>query len=350
VEPQNPPFETQVRPPDEAGIAEATRLILAGFPVAVPTETVYGLAADATRPEAVARIYAAKGRPSFNPLIVHVKDVAEAERLGIFPREARALADAFWPGALTLVVPVRGDSGLAAAVTAGLGTVALRCPAHPAIRRLLAAVGRPLAAPSANTSGAISPTRAEHVLASLGGRIALILDGGPTQRGLESTIVAVEESGARLLRPGPINFDAIEAALSPPWEGGNRGSAEGGRNPDSDRLADAGAHPQPLPSRAGRIEAPGQLASHYAPAKPLRLGAGTADSDEWLIGFGALGGDDNLSPTGDLDEAAARLFDALHRADSKPPPKIAVAPIPNRGIGLAINDRLRRAAAPRGED
>ena len=204
-------------------LAEAVRLIRAGEPVAVPTETVYGLAADATSEAAVARIYTAKGRPSFNPLIVHVKDLGDAERLGHFSESAAGLAKAFWPGALTLVVPVRGDSGLVAAVTAGLATVALRCPAHPAMQGLLAAAGRPLAAPSANASGGISPTRAGHVLASLGGRIALILDDGPTERGLESTIVAVEEDGVRLLRPGPIGLEEIEAALSPPCKGGAGG-------------------------------------------------------------------------------------------------------------------------------
>ncbi len=301
-------------------IAEAARLIRAGEPVAVPTETVYGLAADATSEAAVARIYAAKGRPSFNPLIVHVKHLADAELLGIFSQEGRALADAFWPGAVTLVVPVRADSGLAAAVTAGLPTVALRCPAHPVMQAVLAAAGRPLAAPSANASGSISPTRAGHVLASLGGRIPMILDGGPTERGLESTIVAVEEGAVRLLRPGPIGFDDIAVF------GSNIGSPASGGD---------------------RIEAPGQMPSHYAPSKPLRLNADSAAADEWLIGFGAIGGDDNLSPSGDLEEAGARLFDALHHADARNRLRIAVAPIPDRGIGLAINDRLRRAAAPR---
>ncbi len=327
-------------------LAEAASLIRAGRPVAVPTETVYGLAADATNPDAVARIYAAKGRPSFNPLIVHVGNLAEAERLAVFSAHARAIARAFWPGAVTLVLPVRDDSGLAVAVTAGLPTVALRCPEHPAMQALLAEVGRPLAAPSANASGTISPTRAEHVLASLGGRIPLILDGGPTKRGLESTIVAVDDGGVRLLRPGPISLKEIEAAFSPPRMGGAGGkSAEGGRNSGSEKASPpAPAH---LPSREGRIEAPGQLASHYAPAKPLRLEVVMPAPDEWLIGFGAVSGDDNLSSSADLDEAAARLFAALHRADSQHRPRIAIAPIPHRGIGLAINDRLSRAAAPR---
>ena len=307
---------TRVVPVGAESIAEAARLIRAGRPVAVPTETVYGLAADATDSEAVAAIYAAKGRPSFNPLIVHVASLDQAERYGDFSRTARGLASAHWPGALTLVVPERPDSGLAPAVTAGLGTVALRCPAHPAMQALLAAAGRPLAAPSANASGAISPTRAAHVLAGLGGRIPLILDGGPTEQGLESTIVAVEGDRVRLLRPGPIAVPAAEAPLSGPDE--------------------------------ERIEAPGQLRSHYAPAKPLRLDAVSALPGEWLIGFGTVAGDDNLSPAGDLSEAAAGLFDALYRADREDRPRIAVAPIPTEGVGLAINDRLSRGAAPRG--
>jgi L-threonylcarbamoyladenylate synthase len=325
---------TSVLPFDSDSIAQAALVIRSGHPVAVPTETVYGLAADATDAEAVKRIYEAKGRPSFNPLIVHVDGLAGAERLAVLPETARRLAAGFWPGALTLVVPVRGDSGLAAAVTAGLPTVALRCPAHPAMRALLKAVGRPLAAPSANASGAISPTRAGHVLASLGGRIGLILDGGPSERGLESTIVAVEGAEVRLLRPGPVTMADIEAALSASSRDADSGSG----------AASLRSFPSP---EKGRIEAPGQLPSHYAPRKPLRLGAVAARPGEWLIGFGAVEGDDNLSPSGDVAEAAASLFDALHRADAMERPRIAVAPIPNEGIGIAINDRLRRAAAPR---
>jgi L-threonylcarbamoyladenylate synthase len=309
---------TRVEPVGGDSIAEAVRLIRAGEPVAVPTETVYGLAADAANPDAVERIYAAKGRPSFNPLIVHVASLDQAERYGVFTDAARTLAAAFWPGALTLVLPERPACGLASAVTAGLGTVALRVPSHPVMQALLAGFAGPLAAPSANVSGSISPTRAEHVVAGLGGRIALILDGGATQRGLESTIVAVEPEGLRLLRPGPIGAVELEAFA-----------------PLLDRPG------------SGRIEAPGQLRSHYAPAKPLRLGAAAAERDEWLIGFGAVGGDDNLSPSADLEQAAARLFDALHRADAQSRPRIAVAPIPAEGIGIAINDRLRRASAPR---
>ena len=304
---------------DSRGIARAATLIAAGWPVALATETVYGLAADATRGDAVARIYDAKRRPAFNPLIVHVPGRDEAERLAVVGATAGQLAAAFWPGPLTLVLPARADHGIATIATAGLPTIALRAPAHPAMRALLAATGRPLAAPSANASGTISPTRAEHVLASLGGRIPLILDSGSTGHGLESTIVAVEEDRLRLLRPGPITPDALQAATGLPVVA-----------PETDR-----------------IEAPGQLASHYAPAKPLRLDAITARAGERLIGFGVIAGDETLSAAGDLVEAAARLFDALHRADASSARAIAVAPIPAEALGLAINDRLRRAAAPR---
>jgi len=302
------PPDTEVLPFDEAGIARAAELVLAGQPVAIPTETVYGLAADATNAEAVARIYAAKGRPSFNPLIVHVSDLAAAELLGVFNAEARSLAAAHWPGPLTIVVPARPDNGIAALVTAGLGTIALRVPAHSAMQAMLAATARPLAAPSANASGRISPTRAAHVLASLDGRIALVIDGGATTRGIESTIVAATGGGLRLLRRGPIEVDA------------------------------------PLVSKG--IEAPGLMASHYAPSKPLRLDASEALEGEFLIGFGEVAGDANLSESGNVIEAAARLFDLLHQADAEPHAAIAVAPIPGHGIGAAINDRLRRAATP----
>jgi L-threonylcarbamoyladenylate synthase len=301
-------METRLLPFSDDAIAEAARRLLAGEPVAVATETVYGLAADATDAEAVARIYKAKGRPSFNPLIVHVPDLATADRIGCFDDRARALAQAHWPGPLTLVVPLREGSGIASIVTAGLGTVGLRVPAHPAMQAVLAAVGRPLAAPSANASGSISPTRGEHVLKSLGGRIPLIIDSGATQRGLESTIVAATGGELRLLRRGPI---AVHAELA----------------------------------TGSKIEAPGQLASHYAPSKPLRLNVRQRSSDEYWIGFGATGGDANLSPTGDLVEAAARLFDLLYRADESGAASIGVAPVPEDGLGAAINDRLKRAAA-----
>jgi L-threonylcarbamoyladenylate synthase len=316
--PPNPPLATRIAPYGKAGVQEACRLILAGQPVAVPTETVYGLAADAGNEAAVARIYAAKGRPSFNPLIVHVRDLAQAEEIASFSDAARALALAWWPGPLTLVLPLKAGSGIAPTVTAGLATVALRCPAHEAMRALLEACGRPLAAPSANASGGISPTTADHVVKTLEGRIPLVIDGGPTKHGLESTIVAVDDGGIRLLRPGPIDFAELKALASLA-----EGEAKGG------------------------VEAPGQLASHYAPGKPLRLNAEKAEPDEWLIGFGATGGDDNLSAKGDLWEAAARLFHALHKAEAQARSRIAVAPVPEEGIGSAINDRLRRAAAPR---
>jgi len=302
-------METRVLPFNDETIAEAARLILAGQPVAVATETVYGLAADATNAAAVARIYEVKGRPSFNPLIVHVSDIAAAEEIGGFDDDARALAAEHWPGPLTLVVPIREDTRIASIVTAGLQTIGLRVPAHAAMQALLRETGRPLAAPSANASGSISPTRAEHVLKSLGGRIPLIIDGGPTERGIESTIVAaIDGEPLRLLRSGPIPIDA------------ERASGE-------------------------RIEAPGQLASHYAPAKPLRINAEAADDNEFLIGFGPIAGDENLSPGRDLVEAAARLFDLLHRADASSKARIAVSPVPDEGLGAAINDRLRRAAA-----
>ncbi len=310
----NTAFETITFPYGDAAIAEGARLILAGQPVAVPTETVYGLAADATNPAAVAAIYAAKGRPSFNPLIVHVLDIDAARQIAVVDDRAAALAAAFWPGPLTLVLPVRPDSGIASLVTAGLDTIAIRVPAHRAMRALLATTGKPLAAPSANASGAISPTRAAHVLASLKGRIALIVDDGPTSAGLESTIVLTGDP-PRLLRPGPIPADAIEALI--------------------------GATLAPAP---GGIIAPGQLASHYAPAKPLRINADGAYEGEWMIGFGDMSGDDSLSETGDLTEAATRLFDCLHHADASGRAAIAVAPVPNEGIGAAINDRLSRAA------
>jgi L-threonylcarbamoyladenylate synthase len=304
-----PEAKTLIRAVNDDAIAEAARLIAAGACVAVPTETVYGLAADATNGEAVAGIYAAKGRPSFNPLIVHIPDLAAAERIAVFNDTARALAAAHWPGPLTLVLPLRADAGIAGLVTAGLSTIALRCPAHPAMQALLRASGKPLAAPSANASGTISPTRAEHVARSLGAHVPLILDAGPCTVGIESTIVAVNDDGAlRLLRPGPVDLGLSLAT-------------------------------------GGGIEAPGQLASHYAPAKPLRLNATEKATDEWLIGFGDVAGDATLSASGNLIEAAARLFDALHQADASAFPHIAVAPVPETGLGLAINDRLARAAA-----
>ena len=306
-------FATRILRFDAAAIDEAADLIRRGLPVAVPTETVYGLAGDATSGEAVARIYAAKGRPRFNPLIVHVESLDAAEALVTFGDLARSIAERFWPGPLTLVLPRRASAPVASLASAGLPTIAVRVPAHPAMRALLQASGRPLAAPSANASGRISPTRAEHVLASLGGRIPLILDAGSAGIGLESTILGISGDSVRLLRSGPIGEAELGLALD---------HAPGG------------------------VEAPGQLASHYAPAKPLRLEARSAAADEWLIGFGSVGGDATLSMSGDLVEAAASLFDRLHEADAGPRPRIAIAPVPHSGLGLAINDRLARAGAP----
>lgn len=305
-------MQTRVLPFSDDAITEAARLILAGEPVAVPTETVYGLAADATNAEAVARIYEAKGRPSFNPLIVHVSDFNEARQVADFGPLSTELAERHWPGPLTIVAPLKADSPIASLVTAGLPTIGVRVPGHRAIQALLQAVGHPLAAPSANASGSISPTRAEHVERSLGGRIPLILDDGACPRGIESTIVAETGGELRLLRRGPLD---IEGAA----------------------FAAAGA----------KLESPGQMASHYAPSKPLRLNASQGKGGEYLIGFGPVPGDSTLSPSGDLVEAAARLFDRLYAADASSGKTIAVAPIPERGLGLAINDRLRRAAAPR---
>ncbi|KRB85741.1 translation factor Sua5 [Sphingomonas sp. Root710] len=311
--------ETRIIPADEAGIGEAATLILRGQPVAVPTETVYGLAGDATSGEAVAAIYTAKGRPSFNPLIVHVTDQAMAETIAEFPPLARKLAKAFWPGPLTMVLDKAPGAPVASLLTAGLPTVAIRMPLHPVMRALIETTGRPLAAPSANASGSISATRADHVARSLAGKIELVLDGGPTAVGIESTIVAVGNDGLRLLRPGSVTVEMLETATGLTIE----------------------------TSDSGKIEAPGQMLSHYAPAKPVRLDALSAKPGEFLIGFGAVQGDASLSPSADLTEAAAHLFDVLHVADGSAAAAIAIAPIPDRGLGLAINDRLKRAAAPR---
>lgn len=307
-----------VRPADPAGIAAACALLQAGEPVALPTETVYGLAARADSADAVAAIYAAKGRPSFNPLIVHVADAAQGALLAEFDKRALALAAAFWPGALTLVLPLKADARIAPAVTAGLPTIALRCPAHLVMRAVLAQCGLPLAAPSANRSGGVSPTEAAHVAASLAGRIGLVLDGGRCGAGLESTIVALRDAGTwQALRPGPISEAQISGVL--------------------------GSHPALMTSAA--IEAPGQLLSHYSPGKPVRLDAVAAQQDEFLIGFGPLEGHFNLSPAGDLAQAATQLYAALHRAAAASQPRVAVASIPQNGLGAAINDRLRRAAS-----
>ena len=310
---------TDARRYGKATIGDAVARLRQGGLVAVPTETVYGLAADSTDAAAVAEIYRTKGRPDFNPLIVHVPDLEAARTLGQFNGLAARFAAALWPGPLTLVVPKTEDCPVAAAVTAGLDTIALRAPAHPVMRELLDASGLFLAAPSANRSGGISPTTADHVASSLGTAAPLILDGGPCERGLESTIVAVNGSDYRILRPGPVT---------------------------PDQLAEIAGKPATT-AASGRIEAPGQLASHYAPAKPVRLDAQVAQADEYHIGFGPVAGDMNLSEKSDLAEAASRLFAALHHAEASAKPKIAVAPISGTGIGLALNDRLRRAASPK---
>ncbi len=310
------PVETRMSRASTDAIAAAAELILAGQPVAMPTETVYGLACDATNAEAVARVYAAKGRPSFNPLIVHVSGLSMALQFVEVPPAALDLMARFWPGPLTLVLPLKSGAPIASLVTAGLDTLAVRCPDHPVAQALIATTGKPLAAPSANASGRISPTRPEHVLKSLGGRIPFILDAGPTRAGLESTIVAVDDSKIHLLREGAVPAELLGLE-------------------------------QLTRADQARPSAPGQLESHYAPRQPVRLGAETAEPDEFLIGFGNVEGDVSLSSQGSLTEAAAALFDALHQAEASGKPAIAVAPIPNHGLGRAINDRLRRAAAAR---
>jgi len=309
--------------PDDTGIAAAASLLSAGDLVAFPTETVYGLGGDARSDLAVARIYEAKGRPSFNPLIVHLPDLAAVEAIATLGPNARLLAARFWPGPLTLVLPLRDDAGISPLVTAGLPTVAIRIPAHPLAQSLLRAFGGPVAAPSANPSGRISPTRAQHVIDGLSGRISAVLDGGPCAVGLESTIVLADPDPT-LLRPGGVPVEALEACLSQP-------------------LAIGGDGVEPT--------SPGQLASHYAPDATLRLDATTAAKGEVLVGFGQVKGALTLSDTGDLVEAAARLFHALREADdlAGPTGRIAFAPIPETGLGRAINDRLRRAAAPRSQ-
>ena len=311
-------MKTRLLSAQDGGIADAAALLRAGALVSFPTETVYGLGADARNGQAVARIYEAKGRPSFNPLIVHLGDVAQAQDYVAWSDQAEILASAFWPGPLTLVLPLKAGHGLSSLVTAGLDTVALRVPAHPTAQALLRSFGGPVAAPSANPSGRISPTQAGHVMAGLDGRIEAVLDDGPCTVGLESTIVGWQEGSAALLRAGGLPQEALEAALGGPL-----------------------AAPQ-----GSEITAPGQLSSHYAPEARVRLEALEANAGEVMLGFGAIAGDLSLSPSGDLVEAAANLFEHLHMLDARGAP-IAVAPIPDHGLGRAINDRLRRAAAPR---
>ena len=310
---------TRVLAPDAAGLAEAARLLAAGELVAFPTETVYGLGGAARDDRAVARIYEAKGRPSFNPLIVHLPDLAAVEKIARVDPKARKLAEAFWPGPLTLVLPLRDGAGISPLVTAGLDTVAVRIPAHPLAQRLLRGFDGPLAAPSANPSGRVSPTTADHVAAGLAGRIGGVVDGGACGVGVESTIIGLD-GPATLLRAGGVPVEAVEAVLGvAPGTGGDAA----------------------VPS------APGQLASHYAPAGRLRLNATAAQPGEVMVGFGVVAGDLTLSARGDLTEAAANLFAVLHRLDAMGAQAIAVAPVPDIGLGRAINDRLQRAAAPR---
>lgn len=317
---------TEILAPDRPGIARAAELLREGRLVAFPTETVYGLGADARDGRAVAAIYEAKGRPQFNPLIVHVVGPEAAAQLVKLPEAGLRLAQAFWPGPLTLVAPMRPRCGIAGLVTAGLETLAVRVPAHPLARALLAEFGGPVAAPSANVSGTISPTTAEHVLESLGGRIAAVLDGGACPVGLESTIIGFDGGRPVLLRPGGLPVEAASDVL--------------GKVLSLDR--------------SEAVTAPGQLASHYAPGAGLRLGANRPAPGEAWLGFGmdpdgVAGAALNLSPDGDLTEAAANLFAHLRALDAMLGGRgvIAVAPVPRRGLGLAINDRLERAAAPR---
>ncbi len=305
--------------PTDSAMNEAVTALAQGRLVAFPTETVYGLGADSTSDAAVARVYEAKGRPVFNPLIAHVPGLAEAESLVVFPESARRLARAFWPGPLTLVLRRRDDCPVSLLASSGLDTLAVRVPDHPLAQALLRAVGRPLVAPSANPSGRLSPTTAADVRDAMGGKVAVVLDGGPCRVGIESTVVDLSGDRPALLRPGGVTAEAIESILGP--------------------LASAGEGP---------LRSPGQLESHYAPALPVRLGVTEARPGEALLAFGpTASGARNLSPSGDLTEAAANLFAYLRALDRPEHAGIAVMPIPEEGLGRAINDRLRRAAAPR---
>ncbi len=311
--------------PTAETVSEAARLLRDGGLVAFPTETVYGLGRDATNERAVAAIFEAKGRPQFNPLISHVLDATEAKRFVEWNDVAEKLAARFWPGPLTFVLPRSKDSPIALLASAGLDTVAIRAPAHPVAQALIRAAGRPLAAPSANRSGAVSPTRAQHVAESLGERVPLILDGGPCLVGVESTVIDLTTAVPTLLRPGGATREAIEAAIGP--------------------IALSHA----IPSGDAARKSPGQLDSHYAPSRPVRLNAASVGADEGLLAFGPSPPAGamltcNLSPTGNLAEAAANLFAQMRLLDRPGIGRIAVMPIPETGLGLAINDRLRRAA------
>jgi L-threonylcarbamoyladenylate synthase len=331
-DPVNVGLKTQILPASEAATVAAARALADGGLVGFPTETVYGLGADATNAAAVARLYQAKGRPSFNPLIAHVGDLQAARKIARFDALAMRLAEAFWPGPLTLVLPKADGCPVADLATAGLDTVAIRIPAHPVARDILRAFGGPVVAPSANLSGHVSPTTAAHVQSDLAGRIDLIVDGGPVEVGVESTIVGCFEA-PMLLRPGGLPREAIERVL--------------GRTLTGVPEQPAGEATAPL--------APGMLASHYAPRTPVRLEAGRVEPGEALLAFGpgAVAGYEaaiavmNLSERGDLAEAAANLFGYLRSLDSKQALGIAVMPVPDHGLGEAINDRLRRAAIGR---
>jgi L-threonylcarbamoyladenylate synthase len=325
-------LKTQILPASEAAVARAAECLKQGGLVAFPTETVYGLGADATNALAVTRLYEAKGRPSFNPLIAHVGDIASGMKIANFDAPARKLAATFWPGPLTLVLPKTSDCPVAELATAGLDTVAVRFPAHPVARAILRAFGGPVVAPSANLSGHVSPTTAAHVLSDLDRRIDLILDGGPVTVGVESTIVGCFET-PMLLRPGGLPREELERVLGRPLA-----------RPAEDEPNDTG---QPL--------APGMLASHYAPRTPVRLGAAGIAAGEALLAFGparlpgveAASAVMNLSARGDLAEAAANLFGYLRALDASGARMIAVMAVPHQGLGEAINDRLRRAAIGR---
>lgn len=311
---------TPLLPADlDESLVRAAELLRGGGLVGIPTETVYGLAANAADADAVARLYEAKGRPRFNPLIAHVTGIEMAKRLGRFSPLALQLAERFWPGPLTLVLPKQEDAPICDLANAGLDTVALRAPAHAATRALLKTIGMPLVAPSANPSGSISPTTAQHVLEGLGEKIDLILDGGACPVGLESTVVAVDGETATLLRPGGLARSEIEAVTGPLQ------SAQDSDAPKS----------------------PGMLKSHYAPDAAVRLNAREKRAGEVMLGFADIDGDLNLSASGDLAEAATGLFAALRKLDTFGAKTIAVAPIPSEGLGEAINDRLKRAAAPK---
>ncbi|MDX2145543.1 MAG: L-threonylcarbamoyladenylate synthase [Rhodospirillaceae bacterium] len=310
-----------IAPPTPETIARAAAILRAGGLVALPTETVYGLGGDATQDAAVEKIYAAKGRPAFNPLIVHVGSPEWVQAIAHTDARFEKLAKAFWPGPLTLVLPRRAEAKISKLVTAGLDSVAVRMPDHPVARDILRTTGRPLAAPSANRSGYMSPTEAAHVAASLDVPPDLIIDGGRCRVGVESTVLDLTQAAPKLLRPGAVTREQIEAVIGPINLGGDNPTAP---------------------------KAPGQLASHYAPRLPLRLNAVEAQPGDCLIGFGPVAGHMSLSATGDVAEAAANLFALLRRADNPALYKsIAVASVPETGVGLALNDRLRRAAAPR---